>query len=76
MHIFIPGVMLLAKTDEALLNLRSYFKERRVIKRYWVITKGIPNPREGVIDIPIVETEVSLFCHLINIFNLLAQNFP
>ncbi|KAK2166706.1 hypothetical protein NP493_1293g01033 [Ridgeia piscesae] len=34
------------------------FKKREVVKRYWVITKGVPNPLEGVIDIPMAEAEV------------------
>ena len=51
--------MLLAKTNDTAWKLRNMFKERQVIKKYWVITKGVPNPKEGIIDIPIVETEVS-----------------
>lgn len=28
-------------------RVREMFKERKVIKKYWAITKGIPNPKEG-----------------------------
>ena len=55
--------MLLAKTSDMAWRLRGMFKERQVVKRYWMITKGIPNPMSGVIDIPIVETEVGEQSH-------------
>jgi 23S rRNA-/tRNA-specific pseudouridylate synthase len=28
------------------------FKKREILKKYWVITKGIPNPAEGKLNIP------------------------
>ncbi|XP_069136013.1 uncharacterized protein [Argopecten irradians] len=52
------GVMLLARTKEMAARLSEAFRERRVIKKYWVITKGIPSPSEGIIDIPMVEGSV------------------
>ncbi len=30
----------------------------QVTKTYWCLTKGVPNPEEGIIDIPMVEDEV------------------
>ena len=58
---FSPGIMVLAKNDESHHRLRDMFKKRQVVKKYWVITKEVPNPTEGVIDIPMVETKVSGF---------------
>jgi RluA family pseudouridine synthase len=49
------GVMILAKSMQVAEFLLAMFKKRQVVKHYWVITKGIPNPTEGVIDIPIGE---------------------
>ncbi|ESP00978.1 hypothetical protein LOTGIDRAFT_140139 [Lottia gigantea] len=49
------GVMLLAKRAAVAEELREYFVKRKVVKKYWVITKGIPDPLEGVIKIPITE---------------------
>jgi len=49
------GVMVLAKSLCAAELLLAMFKKRQVIKHYWVLTKGIPNPPQGVIDIPIGE---------------------
>ncbi|KAK3085143.1 hypothetical protein FSP39_025051 [Pinctada imbricata] len=47
------GVMLFAKSQTMADKLRAAFKERNVIKKYWLITKGVPNPLSGIIDIPI-----------------------
>ncbi|XP_033747230.1 uncharacterized protein LOC117332438 [Pecten maximus] len=52
------GVMLLARTKEMAARLSEAFRDRRVIKKYWVITKGTPNPPEGIIDIPMMEGTV------------------
>ncbi|CAH1233749.1 RPUSD4 [Branchiostoma lanceolatum] len=53
------GVMLLAKTDDMARQLHSLFRLRKVIKKYWVLTMGVPSHEEGVLDIPIKETEVT-----------------
>lgn len=49
------GVLLLARTPAMASTLKKMFKKRQVKKTYWGITKGIPKPLHGVIDIPIVE---------------------
>jgi 23S rRNA-/tRNA-specific pseudouridylate synthase len=36
------------RTMQAAEFLLAMFKKRQVIKHYWVITKGIPNPSEGI----------------------------
>ncbi|XP_035691466.1 mitochondrial RNA pseudouridine synthase Rpusd4-like [Branchiostoma floridae] len=53
------GVMLLAKTDDMARQLHSLFRLRKVIKKYWVLTMGVPSHEEGVVDIPIKEVEVT-----------------
>ncbi|XP_041035971.1 mitochondrial RNA pseudouridine synthase RPUSD4-like isoform X2 [Carcharodon carcharias] len=53
------GVMILAREEGSAEALRHHFRSHRVTKKYWVITVGIPVPSEGVIDIPIIEREVS-----------------
>ena len=47
------GVILVAKTPDALDYLRAQFKERTVEKRYVALVEGIPDTPDGVIDAPI-----------------------
>ncbi|RWS29586.1 ribosomal pseudouridine synthase-like protein [Leptotrombidium deliense] len=46
------GVLLLAKTQQMASLLTSMFKNRKIKKYYTVITRGVPDNKEGVIDIP------------------------
>lgn len=39
-------------------KVRQYFEERKVIKQYLAITKGVPKLEDGVIDIPLIRREV------------------
>lgn len=39
-------------------RLNQLFVERVIKKKYVAITKGVPNPREGIIDIPMCERNV------------------
>ncbi|XP_033126635.1 mitochondrial RNA pseudouridine synthase Rpusd4-like [Anneissia japonica] len=52
------GVMLFAKTEEMKRKLQAMFRNHEIIKKYWVITVGVPDPTEGIIDIPMIEKEV------------------
>ncbi|ELU05353.1 hypothetical protein CAPTEDRAFT_152236 [Capitella teleta] len=56
--------MLLPKNQEYYVRIREMFKKREVIKKYWMITKGIPNPPEGVIDIPMGEGQVGRYARM------------
>lgn len=47
------GVMICAKTPEALLWLQKQFSQRRVKKTYSAIISGVIEPPEAVIDMPI-----------------------
>jgi 23S rRNA pseudouridine1911/1915/1917 synthase len=47
------GVILVAKTVEALDDLREQFKERTIRKRYLALVEGMPGTPEGLIDAPI-----------------------
>ena len=47
------GILLLAKSQQRAKALNQLFADRRVIKRYFCITRGVPDKPEGVIDIPI-----------------------
>jgi 23S rRNA pseudouridine1911/1915/1917 synthase len=47
------GVLILAKTPEALANLREEFKARRVKKEYWALVYGQPKESSGVINQPL-----------------------
>lgn len=47
------GVMICAKTPEALSWLQKQFAQRRTKKTYFAIVRGSLNPTEAVIDMPI-----------------------
>ncbi len=47
------GLMVVAKSREAQLNLTSQFKARSVVKAYLVLVKGCLTPGDGVIEAPI-----------------------
>lgn len=44
------GVILIAKTPQALESLRAQFKARAISKRYLALVEGLPQTPEGVID--------------------------
>lgn len=52
------GVVLLCRSTETLREIRQMFLDRRVIKKYWCLTKGVPMPEEGIIDIPLTYQRV------------------
>ncbi|XP_038054810.1 mitochondrial RNA pseudouridine synthase Rpusd4-like isoform X2 [Patiria miniata] len=53
------GVMLLAKTDNMAKRLHGMFIRHQVGKKYWVVTVGVPDPRDGTIDMPMIAREVA-----------------
>ncbi|CAB4069458.1 RPUSD4 [Lepeophtheirus salmonis] len=53
------GVLLLSSTEESHSRLTNYFRQRKITKIYWAITNGVPEPSEGIIDIPIREEKIN-----------------
>ncbi|XP_064823919.1 pseudouridylate synthase RPUSD4, mitochondrial-like [Oncorhynchus masou masou] len=53
------GTLLLARTEEALDYVQNLHKNHQVERKYWVVAVGVPVPSEGVIDIPVIEREVT-----------------
>ncbi|XP_017271398.1 mitochondrial RNA pseudouridine synthase rpusd4 [Kryptolebias marmoratus] len=53
------GPLLLATCEEAAERVLGLSKNNEVQRKYWVVTVGVPVPSEGLIDIPILEKEVS-----------------
>ncbi len=49
------GVLLIARTDYAAAKLTASFRHRDTQKIYWAITDGVPKPRRGRIDVPLVK---------------------
>ena len=47
------GLLMVAKTTEALESLRDQLRERSVEKRYLAVVAGIPDPEAGLIDAPL-----------------------
>ncbi|OGM91206.1 hypothetical protein A2755_02270 [Candidatus Wolfebacteria bacterium RIFCSPHIGHO2_01_FULL_48_22] len=47
------GVMLLARTQEAFVYLKSLFQRQEIRKTYYAIVHGIPKEKKGIISYPI-----------------------
>ncbi|XP_061583126.1 pseudouridylate synthase RPUSD4, mitochondrial [Cololabis saira] len=53
------GTLLLARSEEVVEHILSLNRNNQVQRKYWVVTVGVPVPSEGLIDIPIMEKEVT-----------------
>uniref|UniRef100_A0A3Q3MZR3 Pseudouridylate synthase RPUSD4, mitochondrial n=1 Tax=Labrus bergylta TaxID=56723 RepID=A0A3Q3MZR3_9LABR len=53
------GALLLARREEVVEHILNLNRNNQVQIKYWVITVGVPVPSEGVIDIPVIEREVT-----------------
>lgn len=53
------GVLLFATSQERADQLNKLFKSDLIKKTYWCITRGVPDPMEAIIDIPIGEFSVA-----------------
>ncbi|XP_030584675.1 pseudouridylate synthase RPUSD4, mitochondrial [Archocentrus centrarchus] len=53
------GALLLARRDEVVEHVLALSRHNKVERKYWVITVGVPVPSEGLIDIPIIEREIT-----------------
>ncbi|XP_038552725.1 mitochondrial RNA pseudouridine synthase rpusd4-like [Micropterus salmoides] len=53
------GALLLARSKEVAEHMLNLHRNNQVQRKYWAITVGVPVPSEGVIDIPIIEREVT-----------------
>ncbi|KAM6927224.1 pseudouridylate synthase RPUSD4, mitochondrial [Xenentodon cancila] len=53
------GTLLLARRKEVVEQILSLNRNNQVQRKYWVVTVGVPVPSEGLIDIPIMEKEVT-----------------
>lgn len=38
---------MICRTKDIAFKLREFFRKREVAKKYWVLTKGTPDPTEG-----------------------------
>jgi 23S rRNA pseudouridine1911/1915/1917 synthase len=47
------GLLVVAKTDQALRSLRRQFDDRTAGRRYWALVEGVPDVSDAVIDAPI-----------------------
>jgi 23S rRNA pseudouridine1911/1915/1917 synthase len=47
------GILLIAKTPSAFVNLQKQFRERLVKKTYTALAHGIISPKKGEIDVPV-----------------------
>ncbi|MDA0655588.1 MAG: RluA family pseudouridine synthase [Proteobacteria bacterium] len=49
------GVLLLARSARVADVLGKCFQRGEVQKQYWALTKGVPSPRQGKIDLPLLK---------------------
>ncbi|ESQ78768.1 RluA family pseudouridine synthase [Asticcacaulis sp. YBE204] len=49
------GVLLLGKSPSAAARLAGAFAKRKAYKTYWALVAGTPDPKEGVIDVPLIK---------------------
>ncbi|MEM9423059.1 MAG: RluA family pseudouridine synthase, partial [Pseudomonadota bacterium] len=52
------GVLVLGRTRKATAALAEAFQRHRVQKTYWALTRGVPHPLQGRIDLPIGKEDV------------------
>lgn len=55
----VTGALLLARSAKAAEHIANLHKHNQVIRKYWAVVVGVPVPSEGVIDIPLIEREVT-----------------
>ncbi|KAJ3602251.1 hypothetical protein NHX12_030010 [Muraenolepis orangiensis] len=55
----VTGTLLLARSQEVVDNIVYLHKYNQVQRKYWAVTVGVPVPSEGVIDIPLMEREIT-----------------
>lgn len=53
------GILLFATSKERADTLNKLFRSDEIKKTYWCITRGVPEPREGIVDMPIGEIKVA-----------------
>lgn len=53
----VGGVVIFAKTSKALARLNEMFREGKVHKTYWALTRNVPEPAEGTLTHYITTTE-------------------
>ncbi|XP_055862683.1 uncharacterized protein LOC106050189 isoform X1 [Biomphalaria glabrata] len=64
----VTGAIILAKNPEVASILKGMYNDPEVVtQRFWAITKGIPSPPKGLIDIPIGEGKIG------NIYKMLLR---
>ena len=49
------GCLVLAASQEAARLLGREIERRRMVKTYWALVHGVPEPRAGTIDLPLVK---------------------
>ncbi|BFZ18325.1 hypothetical protein BsWGS_21364 [Bradybaena similaris] len=55
----VSGAIILAKNPEVAQLLRGMYKDSDLVtQKFWAVTKGVPDPPAGIIDIPIGEAKV------------------
>lgn len=51
------GVLVIARRTAIAATLTKYFKSKEARKLYWALTVGVPRPREGKVNMPLLKEE-------------------
>ena len=54
------GCLLLARTREAAAYFGRQFERKTITKTYWAVVSGVPEPRHGTIDLPLIKARTPL----------------
>lgn len=54
------GVLLVARNAFSAAALAQSFRSRETTKIYWAVTRGVPEPKEGLIDAPLIKIGQSM----------------
>lgn len=52
-------VYYLFRNSETAAKIRQYYNEKKIVKQYLAITKDIPKPSEGEINIPLIRRSIN-----------------
>lgn len=55
----VSGTLLLARNEEVVEYIQTLLRNHQVERKYLVVSVGVPVPSQGVIDIPVIEREVT-----------------
>ena len=53
------GILIIARTAKSAENLSYLLKTKAIRKNYWALVEGLPSPKEGKIEAPLIQKKLS-----------------